>query len=193
MSTTSTRSRKGAALAFICILLFVCIVFLPQLAHRFSRAVPSVTPQVSSSVQVDVIGPRTSPRQETTRTNTPSALQDRSNATPASETPASDDNNLVPVTPALPGAIVAGVAGSTTVAVVDLGRILAEYQSGADTQQQRSNALQRIKGIAAARAAARNFRFVFDLSAKSPNGAPFIVATNGVPDITEEILQELIQ
>jgi hypothetical protein len=79
--------------------------------------------------------------------------------------------------------------------MVDIKRILAAYQSGSgsDSQEVSPSAVRNIKRITARRAAAHHFGFVFDLSAEIRIGTPFVVATNGVPDITDEILQELVQ
>ncbi len=190
MPTTSKRSRKSAVLVFLGILLCLCVVFLPRLWQRVSPEVATVAPQFSSRVRVDEMGPRTSPRLENAGKNTSVGAEAEGHAGVIQEMPAGDNIYAAPGTPTLASAVVSGVVGSSAVAVIDLERLLAEYQSRSDPRQQRSNALQNIKRMVTARAAAHNFGLVFDLSAKSPSGARFVVATNGVPDITQEILQE---
>jgi hypothetical protein len=79
-------------------------------------------------------------------------------------------------------------------AVVDLQRILEARQPETASLESRSNLLTNIKRISAARARAHNLEFVFDVSAQSLVGTPMLFAsTNGVPDITDEVLKELPQ
>ena len=83
--------------------------------------------------------------------------------------------------------------GFTAVGVVDLDRLLAAHPPGTNTLQARKRVLRDIKRIVAVRATANDLGLIFDISGQSLTGAPFILATNGVPDITDEVLQELSQ
>jgi len=71
--------------------------------------------------------------------------------------------------------------------------LIAALQVGKDSPDSRVRILRDIKRIVALRATAHGFEFVFDISAKSASSTPFILATNGAPDITAEVLQDLSQ
>jgi hypothetical protein len=79
-------------------------------------------------------------------------------------------------------------------AVVDLKRVFAAHESDAASPETKADLLASIKGIVAVKARARGLKFVFDLSAQTFNGTPmFITSTNGLLDITDDVLKALSQ
>jgi hypothetical protein len=83
------------------------------------------------------------------------------------------------------------VTESTALAVVDLQRLIADHPLGVDSDDARARLLDDIRHIVANRAMAHHFALVLDASATSANRTPMMLWTNGVPDITDEVLREL--
>jgi Skp family chaperone for outer membrane proteins len=112
---------------------------------------------------------------------------------PAEEANGSDYRYLTARTPSAADLVFASGSGATAFGVVDLERLIAAHPSGGDSQDTRESVLRNIKRTVAVRASAHGFGLIFDISAKSSRGTPFILVTNGVPDITDEVLKELTQ
>ena len=188
------KSRKGTllVLSIIGILGLLCVIWMRHKPNRFgtetSISSHSFLAQRSDgSTSVPVLPPRSMdqlPKPSSTLADAPAAPSDEANRNdrPSStslRSPAAD-------------AVVASGSGTSAFGVVDLERLIAAQQ-GEDSPETRARILREIKHIVALRATVHGFAFVFDISAKSANGTPFILATNGAPDITEEVLHELSQ
>jgi hypothetical protein len=88
-------------------------------------------------------------------------------------------------------AIFVGNFGSAAFAVVDLQHVLTTHQLESGSSDARSNFLRSVKHIIALRSASHNLGCVFDVSAERSAHTPLILFTNGVLDITDEVLQEI--
>ena len=86
-------------------------------------------------------------------------------------------------------ALLRRVPGATDVGVVDLRRLVAAQRP--DSRAAVESLIRRIKRAVAVRAAAHGFALVFDRSAESLSSAPVLLDTEGLPDITDEVLQDL--
>ena len=100
-------------------------------------------------------------------------------------------NRWLSLIPPPPVVITAPMSISAPNAVVDLDRLLAAHPPATNSAEARATMVQHIKQIVAARAAAHYFTLVFDISAKDSKSIPFILNADEMPDLTEEVLQEL--
>jgi hypothetical protein len=79
----------------------------------------------------------------------------------------------------------------TRYALVDLGRVLAAHHQESARGEERAAFLQEVKLVVAKLAAAQDWQLVLDSSAISAGEIPFVPATNGAHDLTEEVLRAL--
>jgi hypothetical protein len=109
----------------------------------------------------------------------------------SAEAKGGDPQYLTPLRTPSPDAVYVSGTGSRVLGVVDLERLFAACQSGADSQDARARMLPEIRRIVAVRAKAHGLALVLDISARTAHETPFVLATNGVPDLTDEVLREL--
>ncbi|MDB6023919.1 MAG: hypothetical protein JWM68_142 [Verrucomicrobiales bacterium] len=128
------------------------------------------------------------------RPNAPGKIASATTNAPVASSDAPTENGVQSIAP-LPSrkadGVIASGLNSTAVAVVDLDRLVAAQLSGGDSQAARESIVRNTKQLIAQQATTRGFALVFDTSGKSAHGTPFVLVTNGVPDITDEVLKLL--
>jgi hypothetical protein len=184
VNTSQKKSRRTLLLMLIVIgiVVFLFIVFMRDRPRRRISAGSSFPVEATNrAASVPVTPPADTDRPAALSSNSPvdsAVLRDESNG--------SGHGPLVS-----PGSLPVDFMGGTAFGVVDLERLIAARQPGTNSPEARARMIGDIRRIVAARARAHGLAFVVDISARSSSGAPVVLATNGVPDITGEVLEKL--
>jgi hypothetical protein len=168
-------------------MVFICVVlFRDQLSRIFTGTSKSLSNQTSNAASADVLD---SSANKGSQAQVSSVFADESIA--GNEINGSDRLYSTSLESAPSQAYVASGPASTKFGVVDVQRLIGAHQSEVQSEDARKKLLSEIKRIVAIRASAHGLALVFDSSGKSFSGIPIVLATNGVPDITDEVHQEL--
>lgn len=86
-----------------------------------------------------------------------------------------------------------GVAfsGPASLATVDFNQLMGAHPPASDSEEARRKAIQEVKQAIAVVARAHQLELVLERSAQTVNRTPFVLVSDGAPDITEEVLLEL--
>jgi hypothetical protein len=185
MTSRIKNSRKRALLlaAMIVLLLFLSVFMLREIpsSRSAARNSPPTMPVVNSDAELTL--PTIADKTEQTATNesaliAPQRLDFR-------------DYNLIDsgTTPTETGGLIANT-GPAPFAFIDLKRVFAAHESEMSSAETKSNLLSKVRLAAASKARSHGITFLFDASAQGLKGAP-IFFTNGILDITDELLIEL--
>jgi hypothetical protein len=193
VNTSPKKTRKTAFLIFVVVglLVLLCVVLM---RNRPSSGISKSSDTRGSFRTRTSSDSVSAPATPSRKANHPSALSsaatNNSGASGDELSGGSDRYGASLRSPAIDSFVATGLP-STAFGVVDLERLIAAHSSGVDSQDTRAALITDIRRIVGLRAKAYGFAFVFDISARSPGGTPFVLATNGVPDITDEVLLEL--
>ena len=197
MNTSPNKSRRTTllVLSVIGIAILLCVVLMRDEPGRGISNSPAAPNSSNSFPDQPADDSASAPVPPPPRVNRPVAL---SPPTP-SALPAPGDTTFrvsyqdpEPLGSPSGNFVITTGSDSTAFGVVDLKRLLASRPAGTNSTNALASLLREIKHITAGRARAHGFAYVFDTSGLSLTGTPFIF-TNDVPDITDEVLQELSQ
>jgi hypothetical protein len=195
VNTSPKKPRKTALLILgvVGLLVLLCVVFKRDKPSSGILASSDTGSGFPTRTSDDSVSAPVASSKEVDHPAGFSSAAAKDSDTPGDESNGGSHRYIGSLRPPATGSFVATGSASTAFGVVNLERLIAADSSGADSQDARAGLIRDIRRIVAMRAKAHGFAFVFDVSAKSQSDSPFVLATNGVPDITGEVLQELSQ